>query len=140
MFKSIFFNGVVASIFGTIISIIYILIFKYSPLEADFTEKASILYLLSFNFIIGMSACFLYFILLKIFKKENMTSFIVGFILSGLSIAIALKMMFTVNSELTFKNENAEMFKDFYYFILAPIPFFSVLSWLTFKPLIIKHK
>ena len=69
-----------------------------------------------------------------------MTSFIVGFILSGLSIAIALKMMFTVNSGLTFKNENAEMFKDFYYFILAPIPFFSVLSWLTFKPLIIKQK
>jgi hypothetical protein len=140
MFKSIFFNGVVSSIFGAVISVVYILIFKYSPLEADFTEQASFVYLLSFNLIIGMSACFLYFILLKILTKEHLSSFVVGFILSGISISIALKMMFTVNSELTFKNENAEMFKDFYYFILAPIPFFPVLSWLTFKPLIIKQK
>jgi hypothetical protein len=71
MFKRIFFNGLVAGIFGTIISTAYILIFKYSPLEVDFTEKASLSFLLSFNMILAISACFIYFACLKLFKKEN---------------------------------------------------------------------
>lgn len=138
MFKRIFFNGLLAGIFGTIISTAYILIFKYSPLEVDFTEKASITFLLSFNMIIGIAACFFYFALLKLLKKEHLTSFIVGFVLSGASILIALMLMFTVDTELKFKNENAELYKDFYYFILAPVSFFPTLSWFTFKPLLIK--
>ncbi|MFN5415830.1 MAG: hypothetical protein ACK5B9_02160 [Flavobacteriia bacterium] len=138
MFKRIFFNGLLAGIFGTIISTAYILIFKYSPLEVDFTEKASLSFLLSFNMILAISACFIYFACLKLFKKENLTSFIVNFILSGASIALALLFMFTVDTELKFKNENAELYKDFYYFILAPVSFFPTLSWFTFKPLLIK--
>ena len=138
MFKRIFLNGLIAGIFGTIISTAYIYIFKYSPLEVDFTEKASVSYLLSFNMLIGVAACFIYFAILTLLKKEHLTSFIVGFIFSGASIAIALLMMFKVDSELAFKNENAELYKDFYYFILAPTAFFPTLSWFAFKPLIIK--
>ena len=138
MFKNIFFTGLIASIFGTLISVLYIFVFKYSPLEVDFTEKASFQYLLSFNMFIGMSTCFIYFVLIKLFKKEQITSFIVGFVLSGASIVIALLFMFKVDTQLAFKNENAELYKDFYYFILAPISFFPVLSWFTFKPLFIR--
>ncbi len=138
MFKNIFFAGLTASIFGTIISVAYIYVFKYSPLEVDFTEKASFMYLMSFNFIIGMIACFVYFGMAKLFRKEKIAAFIVGFILSGAAIALALKFMFTVDTQLVFKNENAELYKDFYYFILAPVAFFPVLSWFTFKPIFIK--
>ena len=138
MFKNIFFTGLIASIFGTLISVLYIFVFKYSPLEVDFTEKASFQYLLGFNMFIGMSTCFIYFALIKLFKKEQITSFIVGFVLSGASIVIALLFMFKVDTQLAFKNENAELYKDFYYFILAPISFFPVLSWFTFKPLFIR--
>ena len=138
MFKNIFVTGLVSSLFGTLISVCYIFIFKYSPLEVDFTEKASIGYLLGFNVLIGMSTCFLYFALVKLMKKENIASFIVGLILSGASIVIAVLFMFKVDSQLIFKNENAELYKDFYYFILAPISFFTGLSWFTFKPLFIK--
>ncbi len=138
MFKNIFFTGLIASIFGTLISVLYIFVFKYSPLEVDFTEKASFQYLLSFNMFIGMSTCFIYFALIKLLKKEQITSFIVGFVLSGASIVIALLFMFKVDTQLAFKNENAELYKDFYYFILAPISFFPVLSWFTFKPLFIR--
>lgn len=138
MFKNIFFAGLTASIFGTIISVAYIFIFKYSPLEVDFTEKASFLYMLSFNMMIGMITCFVYFGMVKVIKKEKIAAFIVGFLLSGAAIALALKFMFTVDTQLVFKNENAELYKDFYYFILAPIAFFPVLSWFTFKPLFIK--
>jgi hypothetical protein len=138
MFKNIFFAGLTASIFGTLISVAYIYVFKYSPLEVDFTEKASLMYLMSFNFMIGMITCFGYFALAKLFKKEKIAAFIVGFLLSGAAIALALKFMFTVDTQLVFKNENAELYKDFYYFILAPVAFFPVLSWFTFKPIFIK--
>lgn len=138
MFKNIFLAGLSSSIFGTVISVAYIFVFKYSPLEADFTEKASIGYLLGFNVLIGMSTCFVYFALIKLLKKENIAAFLVGLILSFAAIAIAVLFMFKVDSQLVFKNENAELYKDFYYFILAPISFFTGLSWFTFKPLFIK--
>jgi hypothetical protein len=138
MFKNIFFAGLTASIFGTIISVAYIYVFKYSPLEVDFTEKASFMYLLSLNMMVGMIACFLYFAIVKLLRKENIAAFVVGFLLSGAAVVLGLKFMFTVDTQLAFKNENAELYKDFYYFILAPVAFFPVLSWFTFKPLFIK--
>jgi hypothetical protein len=138
MFKNVFFAGLAASLFGALISLAYIFVFKYSPLEADFTEHASFLYLLSFNSMIGMSTCFVYFGLSKVIQKENVVAFIVGFLLSGAAIALALMTMFKVDTQLTFKNENAQLYKDFYFFILAPVSFFPVLSWFTFKPLFIK--
>ncbi|MEN9441659.1 MAG: hypothetical protein RLZ33_1736 [Bacteroidota bacterium] len=138
MFKNIFFTGLTAGVFGTIISVAYFFVFKYSPLEVDFSEKASFSYLLGFNMMIGMITCFVYFAIAKLIKKEGIVSFIVGFLLSGAAIGLALKFMFTVDTQLVFKNENAELYKDFYYFILAPISFFPVLSWFTFKPLFIK--
>lgn len=137
MFKNIFFTGLITGIFGTIISVAYFFVFKYSPLEVDFSEKASLTYLLGFNMMIGMVTCIVYFAIAKVIKKEKFAAFIVGFLLSGAAIALALKFMFTVDTQLVFKNENAELYKDFYYFILAPIAFFPVLSWFTFKPLFI---
>lgn len=139
MLKNSILTGLVASVFGTIISYVYILVFKYSPLEADFTEKATFTYLLGLNSIIGMSNCIIYFVLATFIKKENIAAFINGFLLSASLIAYSLLLMFTVDTELVFKNENAETYKDFYFFILAPIPFFSALSWFTFKPLFIKN-
>ena len=138
MFKNIFFAGLTASIFGTIISFAYINVFKYSQLEADFTEKASFAFLISLNMMIGMITCFVYYALVKMLKKERIAAFIVGFLLSGIAIILSLKFMFTVDTELVFKNENANAFKDYYYFILAPVAFFPALSWFTFKPLFIK--
>lgn len=138
MFKQLFFNGLAASLFGTIISVLYMFVFKYSPLEADFSEHASLTYLLGFNALFGMSTCFVQFGLSKLIRKEHILSFVVGFLLSGTAIAIALMTMFKVDAQLTFKNENAQLYKDFYFFILAPIAFFPVLSWFTFKPLFIK--
>lgn len=138
--SNVFWFSLLASIFGTIISVCYILVFKYSPLEADFSEKASISYLLGINLLICMLTCLVYFILASLFKKENIAAFINGFLLSGVAVSFALLLMFTVDTKLTFKNENADLYKDFYFFIIAPIPFFSVLSWFTFKPLFIKEK
>lgn len=138
MFKKIFLNGLVATIFGTVISLAYFMIFKYSPLQLDFTEKASFVNLLTFNMFIGMAACVLYFILHSIIKKESIVSFVSGLLLSGAAISIALLFMFKVDKDLIFKDENAELYKDFYYFIYAIVTFFPILSWFTFKPLFIK--
>jgi hypothetical protein len=138
MFKNVIFAGLTASVFGTIISFAYFLVFKYSPLEADFTEKASITYLLGINMLIGMVNCLFYFGLSKLFKQEYWAAFINGLILSAAAIVIALLFMFKVDPELTFENENAELYKDYFFFILAPVPFFSVLSWFTFKPIFLR--
>lgn len=140
MFKKLFLNSFVAAIFGTLISVLYFMIFKYSPLKLDFTEKASLTNLLAFNMLIGMSTCLVYYLLFTILKKESLTSFLVGFLLSGSAIAIALSFMFKVDKDLVFVDENAELYKDFYYFIFAVVTFFPVLSWFTFKPLIVKSK
>lgn len=139
MFKNYFFAGLVAGIFGTIISLAYIAVFKYSALEADFSEKANFVSLLGTNMLFGMTACLLSFGVKFIFKKQNLASFISGFLLSGMAIAYCLITMFTVDMSLKFTNENAEAFKDFYYFIVSPISFFAILSWFTFKPLFLKN-
>ncbi len=138
MFLRIFILSIIATLFSTIISVAYMSVFIYSPLEVDFTEKASISFFLTFNVMICLGAGILYFGLSKIIKNENLVSFITGFILSSLVIMIAVLWMFKVDKSLTFKNENAETFKDYFYYILAPIAFFPVLSWQTFKPLFIK--
>ena len=140
MFKKFFLTGLVATIFGTLISLAYFMLFKYSPLQLDFTEKASFVNLLAFNMFIGMAACVLYFILHSIIKKETIASFVFGLLLSGSAISIALLFLFKVDKDLVFKDENAELYKDFYYFIYAIVTFFPVLSWFTFKPLFIKSK
>jgi hypothetical protein len=140
MFKKIFLTGLVATVFGTLISLAYFMIFKYSPLQLDFTEKASFVNLLAFNMFIGMATCVLYFILHSIIKKETIVSFVFGLLLSGSAISIALLFLFKVDKDLVFKDENAELYKDFYYFIYAIVTFFPVLSWFTFKPLFIKSK
>jgi hypothetical protein len=140
MFRNSLITGISASLFGTIVSVAYIAIFKYSALEADFSEQASISYLLGINALIGMLNCLIYFGLSKLLKKESLIDFTNGFLLSAAVIAFSLMLMFKVDTELTFKNENAELFKDYFFFILAPIPFFSALSWFTFKPLFLKGK
>lgn len=140
MFKNIFLTGLVTTVFGTLISLAYFMIFKYSPLQLDFTEKASFVNLLAFNMFIGMAACVLYFILYSIIKKETIVSFVFGLLLSGSAISIALLFLFKVDKDLAFKDENAELYKDFYYFIYAIVTFFPVLSWFTFKPLFLKSK
>jgi hypothetical protein len=139
MFRNSLNTGIIASVFGTIISVAYISVFKYSALEADFTDKASISYLFGINTLIGMLNSLVYFGLSKLLKKVSLVDFINGFLLSASVIAFSLMLMFKVDSELTFKNENAELFKEYFFFILAPIPFFSALSWFTFKPLFIKR-
>lgn len=135
MLRNSILNGFTASVFGTIVSISYISIFKYSALEADFTEHASISYLFGINALIGMITSIIYFVLLKLLNKVSLVDFISAFLLSASVIAFSLVLMFKVDAELTFKNENAELFKDYFFFIIAPIPFFSALSWFTFKPL-----
>ncbi len=140
MFRNFILAGLTASVFGTIISVAYISVFKYSALEADFTEYASIPYLLGINASFGMLNCLSYFGLSKIIRKQNLADFINGFLLSAAVIAFSLTLMFKVDTNLTFKNENAELFKEYFFFILAPVPFFSVLSWFTFKPLFLQSK
>jgi hypothetical protein len=140
MLRNCLITGITAGAFGTVVSVAYISIFKYSALEADFSEHASITYLFGINYLIGILNCMIYFGLSKILNKENLVDFINGFILSSAVIAFSLMLMFKVDPDLKFKNENAELIKDYFFFILAPIPFFSALSWFTFKPLFLIKK
>jgi hypothetical protein len=145
MFKKLFFAALVSGIFGAVISVAYTLIYKYSPLELDFTEHTTVLNLLAYNLGVTMFVCFLYFGLIKLFKKDNVVSVLIGFVLSGFVLVLILFRLgqpdpvFTVTKVMeagTVMNPNE--FVAYYGGYINPLLFIPILSWFTFKPLFIK--
>ncbi len=145
MFKKAFFAALVAGIFGTLVCVAYTMVYKYSPLELDFSEQTSLTNLLAYNLGVTMIICFLFVGLMKLIKKENIVSVIIGFLLSGGTIALILFRLgqpdpvFTVTKAMEAgivlnPNESVAYYGGF----INPIIFIPVLSWFTFKPLFIK--
>ncbi len=131
MFKRIFLLCVSAGLFSALVSFVYVSFYK--GIIVDFTEAAGVKQLLSYNILFAMVACFINFGLSKAIRKEKIASFIFNFILSSISIGLVfyvLKM-----DDPTFKNEDAELMKDFFKGFLMPMLFFPALSWFSFKPL-----
>jgi hypothetical protein len=135
MIKHLFLAGLKAIIYGTLISVIYLFAFKFSPLKIDFTEKASIPFLFFFNLKMILFYIIIYFVLLKTIINKKKVTIINGILVNVIAIIIALYWMFYLESELIFNNKSAEVYKEYYHFILAPTAFFPVLSWFAFKPI-----
>lgn len=145
MFKKLFFAALISGIFGAAISVAYTYIYKYSPLELDFTEHTSIINLLAYNLGVTMSVCFLFFALSKVIKKVNIVSVIIGFILSGFALVLILFRLgqpdpvFTVTKAMEAGNVmNPNEFVAYYGGYINPLIVVPILSWFTFKPLFIK--
>jgi hypothetical protein len=85
---------------------------------------------------IGTFASILFFGISKIITNKSIATFLFNLLLSGVSIALVFYVL--KSNDPTFKNEDAELMKDFFKGFLMPMLFFPALSWFTFKPLIIK--
>lgn len=134
MFKRIFLHAVASGLFSTLVSYIYTSFYK--GIIVDFTEVVGIKQILAYNMLLAMSTCFIFFALTKVIKKQAIASFIMNFLLSTISIVLVFYVLKT--DDPTFKNEDAELMKDFFKGFLMPMLFFPALSWFTFKPLFVK--
>lgn len=134
MFARIFSLGIISSLFATIVSVIYTSF--YTNVIVDFTEVANFFQILSYNVMIGTFASILYFGISRIITNKSIATFLFNLVLSGVSIALVFYVL--KSTDPTFKNEDAELMKDFFKGFLMPMLFFPALSWFTFKPLIIK--
>jgi membrane protease YdiL (CAAX protease family) len=133
MWKKSLILAIVAGLFALLVSLAYMSVYKQL---ADFSEKASVTNLLGFS----LFFCFIASIILIVFdlaiKNKSIAHFATGLIVAGLAIAsvfYVLKM-----DDPTFKNEDAELMKDYFKGFIMPILFFPALSWFTFKNLLIK--
>jgi hypothetical protein len=133
MFKKIFLLAIVSGLMASLVSIVYVSGYKTL---VDFSEIASYVNIFSYNFLFAMIACFLFFGISSVLKNKSIATFLFNAILSMLSIGLVFYVLKTEDP--TFKNEDAELMKDFFKGFLMPMLFFPALSWFTFKPLFIK--
>jgi hypothetical protein len=134
MFARIFSLGIISSLFATFVSVVYTSF--YTNVIVDFSEVASVIKILAYNVMIGTFASILFFGISKIITNKSIATFLFNLLLSGVSIALVFYVL--KSNDPTFKNEDAELMKDFFKGFLMPMLFFPALSWFTFKPLIIK--
>ncbi|MEN9977780.1 MAG: hypothetical protein RLZZ493_799 [Bacteroidota bacterium] len=134
MFARIFSLGIISSLFATVVSVVYTSF--YTNVIVDFSEVASVVKILAYNVMIGTFASILFFGISKIITNKSIATFLFNLLLSGVSIALVFYVL--KSNDPTFKNEDAELMKDFFKGFLMPMLFFPALSWFTFKPLIIK--
>lgn len=134
MFKKFFFLGLASGILSVLVSLFYDAIY-FSKL-ADFSEAITLAKLGAFSFMISMAMCFVGFLISFLIKNQGIAGFLSNTILFALSFGVVFYVLKMPDPE--FKNEDAQLFVDYYKGFLMPLIFFPALSWLTFKPLFIK--
>jgi Na+/phosphate symporter len=134
MFKHFFVLGVIASIASIVACLVYAKL--YAIILVDFSEGLSDIKIITNNLIVGMSACFVAFSLNIIVKKTSISEFIFNLLFSLVAIAFVFVVMNA--NDPAFTDENATLFAEFYKGYLMPMLFFPLLTWFTFKPLILK--
>lgn len=134
MFKRFFFLALTAGLFSSIISWAYSSIYK--NMIADFTEVSGYWHLLCFSLMITLGVSILGAGIYALLKNKALASFVCNFILSGFSISLVF-YVFTMNDP-EFKNEDSMAMIDYFKGYLIPLVFIPALSWMSFKPLLIK--
>ena len=134
-FKKIFTLGLVSGLFAFLICITYTQ--AYYSILVDFSEGAEVSTMLSYCIGATMAGCFLYFAIRKIIKNTGIANFIFNMIIS--SIPLTLVFIVLAQNDVEFKDENASFMVDYYKGFILPMLFLPALSWMTFKPLLIKE-
>lgn len=134
MFKNFFILGIVSAIASTIACFAYTSLY-YSKI-VDFSEANGIVMLASGCFLVAMIAVVLNVVSRIVLKKVALADFAFNLIFSLVSIAFVFIVLGANDPD--FKTENAQLFAEFYKGFVMPMLFFPILTWFTFKPLIIK--
>jgi len=135
MFVRIFIIALVASLFGTMVSMLYTNVYA-TILTMDFSEGASFVRLLAYNIMFCIGVSLFYAILSKAFKKDKWATFFTNLIASGAAIGLVFYQLTLPDP--TFKDESVAGMESFFNTFFIPILFFPALSWMTFKSLISK--
>lgn len=133
MFRNLFFLGLTAGVFSSIISFTYAILFTKI---ADFTEHTGFLKLLAFSLFITVGISMMQAFFNQIMKNKTLSSFLTHILLSGLTFVFVF-FVFEMD-EPVFKNEDSQMMIEYYKGFLIPIIFTPSLSWFSFKPIFIK--
>jgi hypothetical protein len=131
MFKQSFFLGIIAGIAATIACLLYSNF--YFSIIVDFSEATTLSKVAAGCFGFTMIAAFLQFGLGTIVKNTKLADFIVSLIIAIVSISLVFYVLKMDDPE--FKNEDAQLFVDYFKGFLMPMLFFPALGWFTFKPL-----
>jgi hypothetical protein len=140
MIKKLIIQSLSAGALATIVSTLYTN-FYYGKLIkdfsiADFSESVNIQTILKYDFFAVLIGGLIFFVISKLIKNNAISNFVFNFLVSLICITLVfgvLKMKDPV-----FKNEDAQLFIDYYKGFLMPLLFVPALSWFTLKPLIIK--
>ena len=135
MFKQCFFLGLTAGVLATTVCMAYTEIYAGLGI-ADFSEAVPLLKVSANCFVITMAACFIFYGLNRIFKKDYYAEFVFNLLLAG--ACVALVFLVFKSAEPKFTNVEKEMVVFFKAFAL-PMVFFPALSWLILKPLFIRQ-
>ena len=134
MFKNFFILGIVSAVATTIACFGYTTM--YYSLIVDFSEANGIVMLASWSLLVAMIAVVLNFVCRLILKKSTIADFAFNLLFSLVSIVMVFVLLSAKDPD--FKTENAQLFAEFYKGFVMPMLFFPVLTWFTFKPLIVK--
>jgi hypothetical protein len=132
--KQTFLWGVSSIILATLVSVAYTQI--YHKMIVDFSEGISFLQLVSLNAAIG----FLAVILTAVFQKIISNKSISLFISNALLFVAAFGFVFGIlgMDDVTFKNEDAALFVEYFKGYLMPLVFIPFLAWFSLSPLFSK--
>nr|WP_294860170.1 hypothetical protein [uncultured Fluviicola sp.] len=135
MFKRFFFLGATSGLVASFVEWIYSSIYK--GMIADFTEATGFWHLLCFSLMITLGSSIIGAVIYSLLKNRSLAAFICNFILSGFSVALVFYVFLMDDPE--FKNEDAMAMIDYFKGYLIPFVFIPALSWMSLKPLFIKH-
>ncbi len=135
MFVRIFIIALIASLFGTLVSVMYTKVYA-TILTMDFSEGASFIHLLGYNTMLCIGTSLVYAVLAKTVKKDKWATFFTNLLVSGAVIGLVFFQLKMPNP--TFKDPSVAGMEDYFNTFFIPILFFPALSWMTFKSLISK--
>lgn len=129
--KHTFLWGVSSVVLATLVSVAYTQI--YHKMIVDFSEGVSFLQLLALNGAIG----FLAVILTAVFQKIISNKSLALFISNALLFVVAFGFVFGIlgMDDVTFKNEDAALFVEYFKGYLMPLVFIPFLAWFSLSPL-----
>jgi hypothetical protein len=125
MYKKIFLQAMVASLFASIAAIIYNRIYFFAT-ETDFSKILNWKSLIGLNVIVCLLATFVYWGITTLLKKKGEVVF--NFLFSILSFA---SVIIPISITLPLSIRQPELFPG----LAVPMVFFPAIAWYTVKPL-----
>jgi hypothetical protein len=140
MIKKLIYQWLSAGTLATIVSMLYTNFYFGKLIKdfsiADFSETVNLQSIIKYDFLATFAGAVLFYVLSRLIKNLSISTFVFNFLVSLICIVFVFGVLKMDDPE--FKNEDAQLFVDYYKGFLMPLIFIPALSWFTLKPLFIK--